>query len=240
MQPLISSTDPIAKTSSRSSVSTASAVDRLLVIVNDLVCELRAGQPTDRTADLDSNLERDLGLDSLERSELLLRVEKAFGVRLPAHTLVTAETSRDLMRLIGRGYASRVEVEPEAQLAMQAALQKHVDNAISQTMSVPAQLEFGRFSCSKPPTSLVERLQDVWSQPGQPENVARGHAGRLRVTHLSSTPEGAAKRGAHPQLSKKRGRSSWIDRKFCLSVLDRGTQRLSHALQTLVQGLTIT
>lgn len=106
MQPLISSMDPIAKASSRSSVWTANAVDLLLLIVSDLVRELRAGQSTERMADLDSNLERDLGLDSLERAELLLRVEKAFDVRLPVRTIVTAETPRDLMRAVQAGSAA--------------------------------------------------------------------------------------------------------------------------------------
>jgi ribonucleoside-diphosphate reductase alpha chain len=37
------------------------------------------------------------------------------------------------------------DVDPEAQLAMQAALQEHVDNAISKTVSVPEAFEFDRF-----------------------------------------------------------------------------------------------
>jgi ribonucleoside-diphosphate reductase alpha chain len=36
-------------------------------------------------------------------------------------------------------------VAPEDQLAMQAALQAHVDNAISKTVSVPGDFPFGRF-----------------------------------------------------------------------------------------------
>lgn len=43
-------------------------------------------------------------------------------------------------------FVTSSEVEPELQLAMQAALQKHVDNAISKTLSVPVQFEFERFS----------------------------------------------------------------------------------------------
>lgn len=45
----------------------------------------------------DSSLDRDLGLDSLSRMELLLRVERAFGVDLPEDTLARAETVRDLL-----------------------------------------------------------------------------------------------------------------------------------------------
>ena len=56
---------------------------------------------------LDSSLERDLGLDSLARVELVLRLEREFGVSLPEQALATAETPRDLLRflLAGAGQA---------------------------------------------------------------------------------------------------------------------------------------
>ena len=60
------------------------------------------------SVDLDSNLERDLGLDSLERAELLLRLERVFGVRLPVRTLGSAETPRDLWRAVLGGAATAV------------------------------------------------------------------------------------------------------------------------------------
>ncbi|MCG6951319.1 MAG: acyl carrier protein, partial [Betaproteobacteria bacterium] len=49
-------------------------------------------------ASLDSALERDLGLDSLARVELMTRLEHAFGVSLPEQALVSSETPRDLLR----------------------------------------------------------------------------------------------------------------------------------------------
>src|SRR5204862_478417 len=49
---------------------------------------------------LDSSLERDLGLDSLGRAELLLRVEAELGTALPARVLGEAETPRDLLRAL--------------------------------------------------------------------------------------------------------------------------------------------
>jgi len=44
-----------------------------------------------------SRIERDLGIDSLARTELILRIERAFRVRLPARTIGEAETVHDLV-----------------------------------------------------------------------------------------------------------------------------------------------
>ncbi|HRY88757.1 MAG TPA: acyl carrier protein, partial [Rubrivivax sp.] len=43
-----------------------------------------------------SRLDRDLGLDSLARTELLARIEQTLGVMLPEDTLQRAETVSDL------------------------------------------------------------------------------------------------------------------------------------------------
>jgi len=43
-------------------------------------------------------------------------------------------------------FIALAEVDPGAQLAMQAALQTHVDNSISKTVSVPADYDFERFA----------------------------------------------------------------------------------------------
>ena len=53
------------------------------------------------TVTLDSPFD-DLGIGSLELSELLLRVQNAFGVALPPHVLASAETPRDLLRAVTR------------------------------------------------------------------------------------------------------------------------------------------
>ncbi len=51
-------------------------------------------------ATLDSSLEKELGLDSLARVELVLRLEKEFGASLPEQALATSETPRDLLRFL--------------------------------------------------------------------------------------------------------------------------------------------
>ncbi|MFA7455504.1 MAG: AMP-binding protein, partial [Desulfobulbaceae bacterium] len=71
----------------------------LLGVIREVAVELH---PELRSSPitLDSSLERDLGLDSLTRMELLARLEKHFGVRLPEQVLAAAETPRDLLRLL--------------------------------------------------------------------------------------------------------------------------------------------
>jgi fatty-acyl-CoA synthase len=70
--------------------------ERVLEIVRELVAEL-GHESALRSASLASHLDRDLGLGSLERVELLLRLEKTFGTRLDEAVLAGAETVQDLI-----------------------------------------------------------------------------------------------------------------------------------------------
>ena len=49
---------------------------------------------------LEASLERDLGLGSLERVELLARLERTFAVRFPDRLVAEAETPADLVKAI--------------------------------------------------------------------------------------------------------------------------------------------
>jgi len=75
------------------------AGERLLRIVDEMLRELRPGAPV-RAPRLDDSIERDLALDSLSRVELVLRIERAFGVRLPEQLAAAARTPRDLLDAI--------------------------------------------------------------------------------------------------------------------------------------------
>ncbi|HET7211793.1 MAG TPA: AMP-binding protein [Methyloceanibacter sp.] len=67
----------------------------LVAIASGLAHEMNPNRP--RIAGLTSSLERDWGFDSLSRAELLLRIERAFSVRLPDRLLGEAETLEDLL-----------------------------------------------------------------------------------------------------------------------------------------------
>jgi 1-acyl-sn-glycerol-3-phosphate acyltransferase len=84
----------------------------LSTIVSGLLSELGSA-PGRRIAAGDS-LDRDLGLGSLERVELLLRIEHAFGVRLADDVMVTADTMADLATAVLAGAPKMPEPLPLA------------------------------------------------------------------------------------------------------------------------------
>ncbi len=71
--------------------------ERVLAVVRALVTELGGGRAPASVA-LGDSLERDLGVSSLERVELLLRLERELGVRLPDVVVAEAATPADLVR----------------------------------------------------------------------------------------------------------------------------------------------
>ncbi|MFQ5582461.1 MAG: AMP-binding protein, partial [Mariprofundaceae bacterium] len=71
--------------------------EALLGQVRQLRDELHP-QQSHQLITLDSTLDRELGLDSLARIELLLRVERCFDVRLPDQLVMSVETPRDLLK----------------------------------------------------------------------------------------------------------------------------------------------
>ena len=73
---------------------------RFMVIVRDLVWELHPHLRRSTLVELDSDFDRDLGLDSLGRAELILRLDKAFKVRLPDRLLNEADTPRQLLTAV--------------------------------------------------------------------------------------------------------------------------------------------
>lgn len=66
-------------------------------VVEDISAELNPN--LDNTVVLNTHLEWDLGLGSIERHELLVRLEKALGERLPSNGVFQAATVSDLLKL---------------------------------------------------------------------------------------------------------------------------------------------
>jgi 1-acyl-sn-glycerol-3-phosphate acyltransferase len=78
----------------------ASLEPRLLATVRSVADELRPQAQLAAGLGLDHSIERDYGLDSLGRVELLARIDREFGVSLGDAALTEAETPRDLLRFI--------------------------------------------------------------------------------------------------------------------------------------------
>ena len=72
----------------------------VLQIVRELVVELHPNLIDPRLVRLDSDLDRDLALDSLSRAELLLRLNRRFKVQLPERLIGEADHPRDLVKAI--------------------------------------------------------------------------------------------------------------------------------------------
>jgi fatty-acyl-CoA synthase len=85
------------------------AEPRVLDIVGGLVHEL-GGPPARGAIRLDDALDRDLGIGSLERVELLLRIEKELGVRLSDRVMEEAASPRDLVAAVIAAAPERPEV----------------------------------------------------------------------------------------------------------------------------------
>ena len=98
--PASSSPRLVRTLSSPTAVSNEAPIDpnRVLAVVAAVAREARPS--IDSYVALDSSLERDLGLDSLARVELVLRLEREFGASLPEQALASSETPRDLLRFV--------------------------------------------------------------------------------------------------------------------------------------------
>ncbi len=83
-----------------SSHASNQSVQLLLTLIQELVDEIRPGSAAVQKISLDSSIERDLGLDSLSKVELLSRIEHQFDVTISERLFSEAETPRDLLRAV--------------------------------------------------------------------------------------------------------------------------------------------
>src|SRR3974390_3876310 len=90
----------------------------LIALVRDLVRELHPQRSRFIEVAPSSRIERDIGISSLARTELILRIERAFRVHLPAQTIGEAETVADLVHALEQ---AAPELERAALAAVPAA-----------------------------------------------------------------------------------------------------------------------
>ncbi len=104
---------------------------------------------------LASVLDRDLGLDSLSRMELLLRIEHAFGIALPEATLQRAETVGDLL------------------LAAQHAAASAPAGTLAPVRAAPAPVAAGAATAATGTPATAQTLLDVldWHLQAHPDRT---------------------------------------------------------------------
>ena len=112
----------------------------LLRLIRELLDELhpQAGHSLQLT--LDSSLDRDLGLNSLARMELLVRLEREYDLRLPEQALIAAESPRDLLRHLAAADGAEPVVQPRA-AAVPATPEDGLDLAPREAVTLVAVLD---------------------------------------------------------------------------------------------------
>lgn len=83
-------------------------------VVLELVHELHPQRFPSVVVTPSSRIEQDLGIDSLARTELVLRIERAFRVQLPVQLVGEADTVEDLLRALEKARAHHAPVRMEA------------------------------------------------------------------------------------------------------------------------------
>lgn len=122
---------------------------------------------------LDSALDRDLGLDSLARMELLARLENRFHIRLPEQSLAIAETARDLLRHLDHqsppsrtetGEAAKTQQAP-ADVQIPHAAQDLVEALAFHARSHPDRIHIFLEGYGKEPVPIT--YQDLHTEAGK-------------------------------------------------------------------------
>jgi acyl carrier protein len=74
----------------------------VIAIISALVSELQSRPGQTLAISSASRLDRDLGIDSLSRAELILRLQEAFRIRLADNVISDVETVGDLVAAVAR------------------------------------------------------------------------------------------------------------------------------------------
>ena len=119
----------------------ADAAERLTALTHELLVQARPEVAPGLKVRLESRLERDLGIDSLARVELMLRMERAFGVHLAEGVVAEAETLSDLLRAV-LGASAETLPSPAPEVPAPAALTVGVEGSPDQARTLVEALEW--------------------------------------------------------------------------------------------------
>jgi acyl carrier protein len=159
----------------RTVASASDEMERLLLEqVQQIVMELHRRRASPLQVHLDSELDRELGLDSLGRVELISRLERAFDLQLSEQVLSTAATPRDLLQALRGATMSRF---------IPAALPRSPLRQASTTVTIPVD--------SKTLTEVLE--WHVAMHPERPHVHLHGDSDRVDVITYAALHQKALK-----------------------------------------------
>ena len=104
----------------RKAMGVKSRAPGLIAVVTDLVHELHGASTSSFNVALSSKLDRDLGIDSLGRTELVLRIERAFRIRLPVSVMGEVDTVGDLLTALDKAGAEQGAADIHVVVATEA------------------------------------------------------------------------------------------------------------------------
>ncbi len=134
------------------------ATSRVLAVIADQLREMSSFRALQGLS-ADSSLERDLGLDSLSRAELILRIEKEFGVDLPDSAIMDGLTPRDLAEAV-LGAPKRKRGPERAVPIPQIAVQKEERVPAESAQTLLQVLEFRAHSSPDRPHIYLREEDD--------------------------------------------------------------------------------
>ncbi|MCK4973867.1 MAG: AMP-binding protein, partial [Sulfurimonas sp.] len=104
--------------------------EALIKVIHDLCAEVHSGHAFVEQITLDNTFDKDLGLDSLARVELISRIESEFKLALPEHTFAEAQTPRDLLRAIQGSHLDYMEISDARQPAVETLKTSEVPSGV--------------------------------------------------------------------------------------------------------------
>lgn len=145
---------------------TSGNASALLDVVRGMLADLGRTDPDSLRIDLDSTLDRDLGLDSLARVELLTRIERKFDVLLPHTVLQSADTCRALLAAMQVATSVHRAAPPVVARARFEAPQGTVGEALVPPRTTPTLIDMLAWHVEHHGQRVAMTLCD--EPPGQP------------------------------------------------------------------------
>ena len=152
---------------------------RLREVIEAALRDLQAGRPDLPAVASGSVLDRDLGLDSLARMEVLLRIERAFACDLPPDTLQRAETVGDLWTAVqhAKPAGPRDDAGAQPRLPSQELPRREAEPPASTLERTATLVEVLDWHCREHPDHVQHVvLQDDGEQPVTYRQLADGAA----------------------------------------------------------------